>query len=62
MPFYIMHQRVIVCIGYFIKDWQWAVFPKYLLLASTSFIINVVLYEFAVKQVNYLRYHFGMKG
>lgn len=62
LPFYIMHQTVIVCIGYFIKDWQWAVFPKYLFLASTSFIVIMVLYEFAVKRVNALRYLFGMKG
>jgi hypothetical protein len=28
LPFYILHQTVIVVIGYFIKDWKWAVFPK----------------------------------
>ena len=61
LPFYILHQTVIVCIGYFIKDWQWAVFPKYLFLAATSFIVIMVLYEFVVKRVNALRYLFGMK-
>jgi len=62
LPFYILHQTVIVSIGYFIRDWQWAVFPKYLFLAATSFITIMVLYEFVVKRVNTLRYLFGMKG
>jgi hypothetical protein len=62
LPFYILHQTVIVSIGYFIRDWQLAVFPKYLFLATTSFVIIMGLYEFVVKRVNFLRYLFGMKG
>lgn len=62
LPFYILHQTVIVVIGYFIKDWGWVVFPKYLFLAATSFILIMVLYEFAVKRINFLHYLFGMKG
>jgi peptidoglycan/LPS O-acetylase OafA/YrhL len=62
LPFYILHQTVIVVIGYFIRDWDWAVFPKYLFLATTSFTSIMLLYEFAVKRVNFLRYVFGMKG
>lgn len=62
LPFYIMHQTVIVVIGYFIRDWRWAVMPKYLFLATTSFIVIMVLYEFAVKRINILRFLFGMKG
>ena len=62
LPFYILHQTVIVVIGYFIKDWTWAIFPKYLFLMITSFIVIMTLYEFVVKRVNALRYLFGMKG
>jgi len=62
LPFYILHQTVIILIGYFIADWRWAVFPKYLFLAASSFVIIMVLYEFVVKRVNMLRYLFGMKG
>jgi len=61
LPFYILHQTVIVVIGYFIADWRWTVFPKYLFLAGTSFIVIMILYEFAVKRVNLLRFLFGMK-
>jgi surface polysaccharide O-acyltransferase-like enzyme len=62
LPFYILHQSVIVVIGYFIKDWRWAVLPKSLFLSAWSFILIMFLYEFVVKRINLLRYLFGMKG
>ena len=62
LPFYILHQTVIVTVGFFIRDWELAVFPKYLFLASVSLIIIMVLYEFLVKRINVLRFLFGMKG
>lgn len=62
LPFYILHQTVIVVIGFFIRDWVLAVFPKYLFLASTSFIVIILLYEFIVKRIEALRFLFGMKG
>ncbi|MEJ2758030.1 MAG: acyltransferase family protein [Anaerolineales bacterium] len=62
LPFYIMHQSVIVVVGYFIRDWPWAIFPKYLFLASTSFIVIMALYEFIVRRVKFLHFFFGMKG
>jgi hypothetical protein len=61
LPFYVLHRTVIVLIGYFIRDWRWAVFLKHLFLAGTSFIVIVALYEFAVKRVRVLRFLFGMK-
>jgi len=62
LPFYILHQTVIVTVGYFIKDWRLAVFPKYLFLATVSFIIIMILYEFVVMRLSALRFLFGMKG
>ncbi len=62
LPFYILHQTVIVVVGFFIRNWQVAVFPKYLFLAAVSFMIIMVLYEFVVKRINILRLLFGMKG
>jgi hypothetical protein len=61
LPFYILHQTVIVAIGYFIKSWNWAVFPKYLFLAVTSFLLIIGVYEFVVRRVRFLRFLFGMK-
>lgn len=62
LPSYILHQTIIVVIGYLIVDWQWATLPKYLFLAATSFVTIMVLYEFLVRRVDVLRFAFGMKG
>lgn len=61
LPFYILHQTVIVVVGYFIKDWPWPILPKYAILAVTSFTIIVLIYEAAIKRSKSLRFLFGMK-
>ena len=62
LPFYILHQSVIVVIGFFIRDWAWPVFPKYLFLVAVSFAIIMLLYEFLVRRIGLLRTLFGMKA
>jgi surface polysaccharide O-acyltransferase-like enzyme len=61
LPFYILHQTVIVILGYFVRNWELAVFPKYLILAFFSFMIIVALYEGMVRRLAVTRYLFGMK-
>ena len=62
LPFYILHQTVIVLVGFIIREWDLAIFPKYLFLAAVSFTIIMLLYEFIVRRVNLLRFLFGMRG
>ena len=62
LPFYILHQTVIVVVGFFIRAWPLAVFPKYLFLALVSFAIIMLLYEGVVKRLALTRYLFGMKN
>ena len=61
MPFYILHQTVIVVIGFYIADWQTSVAGKYLVLSSLSFIVIIAAYDLLIKRVNTLRYLFGMQ-
>ncbi len=61
LPFYIMHQTVLLIIGYFVVQWQVPDFAKWVIIASTSFAIIMLLYEFLVRRVNVLRFLFGMK-
>jgi glucan biosynthesis protein C len=61
LPFYILHQTVIVIIGYVIRDWDLAVFPKFLFLVVLSFAVIMALYEGVVKRFSVTRYLFGMK-
>jgi peptidoglycan/LPS O-acetylase OafA/YrhL len=61
LPFYMLHQTVIVVIGFLIVDWHMPVIFKYLLLVVSSFVTIMALYEFVVRRVKVLRFLFGMK-
>jgi surface polysaccharide O-acyltransferase-like enzyme len=61
LPFYILHQSVIVIFGFFFIDWDVAVMMKYLVLSTVSFITIMLIYEFLVKRFGPLRFLFGMR-
>jgi hypothetical protein len=56
-----MHQTVLLCVGYFVVQWQIPDLLKYGIIAPSSFAIILSLYEFAVRRVNVLRFLFGMR-
>jgi len=61
LPFYILHQPVIVIVGYFIASWEVNVLTKYALLSTFSFLVIVLLYDKVIKRSHLLRFVFGMK-
>jgi hypothetical protein len=61
LPFYILHQTVIVVIGFFLASAPLGVPLKYAVLALVSLAIILGLYEGLVRRVGLLRYLFGMK-
>ena len=61
LPFYVLHQTVIVIIAYHIANWDMSVLAKYLVLSTASFAVIVGLYDLAIKRVNVLRFLFGLK-
>lgn len=61
LPFYILHQPVILSIGYFVVQWTLPIIAKYFIIASTSFIAIMMLYELLVRRINVLRFLFGMR-
>jgi glucan biosynthesis protein C len=61
LPFYILHQTIIVVIGFYIADWQTSVMLKYLTLSTLSFTVIIAVYDLLIKRVNVLRFLFGMK-
>jgi glucan biosynthesis protein C len=61
LPFYVLHQTIIVTIGYYVVQWNTGVGLKYLTIATTSFIGIMAIYEFLVRRINPLRFLFGMK-
>jgi surface polysaccharide O-acyltransferase-like enzyme len=61
LPFYILHQTVIVTIGFYITQLNWDPALKYVTIAIISFIIIMAIYELLIKRLKALRFLFGMR-
>jgi peptidoglycan/LPS O-acetylase OafA/YrhL len=62
VPFYLVHQPVIVVISYYVVQWNLTLPVKMLIVVLGSFVVSVGLYEFVIKRVGILRLLFGMKA
>lgn len=61
LPFYILHQTVIVIVAYFVVQTGLAIPFKYGITTVVSFIVIVILYELLVSRIGVLRFLFGMR-
>jgi len=61
LPYYMLHQTVIVVIGFYIKDWVMGVPIKFLILYIISAITIMGIYEFFIRRINPVRLLFGLK-
>jgi len=55
LPFYILHQTVIVTIGFAIRHWQIGPFSKFLFLLVTAFATIMLLYEGIIRPYRWSR-------
>lgn len=60
MPFYVIHQPIIVLIGFYIKNLNISIPIKYFMLISISFIIITSIYHFLIKPFRYTRFLHGI--
>lgn len=60
-PFYILHQTLIVVIGYYVVNLQESIFLKYLFVAIVSFVLTVAIYDFLIRPFRVTRFLFGVK-
>ena len=60
LPFYILHQPVIVLIAFWVIQLQIPIVVKYIIIVILSFIAIIVLFE-GIRRVGVLRFLFGMK-
>ena len=60
-PLYILHQTVIVIIGFFVVQWGFGVGAKYAIIVALSFAGSVLVYDILVKRTKITRFLFGMK-
>ncbi len=61
MPFYILHQTVLLSIGYFVMQWELPDTLKWIFVFTASLLILAVLVAFMIRKLDLLRFLFGMK-
>lgn len=62
LPFYILHQTIILVIGFFVVQWDLGVMLKYLIISTSSLVVTRAIYELFIKRVKVVRFLFGMKA
>jgi glucans biosynthesis protein C len=61
LPFYLLHQPIILSIGFWIAGWQIGVLSKFIVLSLVSFVSIALCYELFVRRINLLRFCLGLK-
>ena len=61
LPFYILHQTVLLGIGYFIMTWAIPDLLKWVIVFTASFIVIIALYTLLIRKFDLFRFLFGMK-
>lgn len=61
LPFYVLHQTVILTVGWFVVQWHLGMASKYALISTSSFLAIMALYELLIRRLNFLRFLFGMR-
>ncbi|MGD9148238.1 MAG: acyltransferase, partial [Anaerolineae bacterium] len=62
MPFFVLHQPVIIVIAYFVVQWDTGITAKLLVVVLGSFVVTLGVVELVIKRVNVLRGLFGTKS
>ncbi len=60
-PFFILHQTVIIVLGYYVINWGLSGTLEFLVIVVGTFVICGLLYELLIKRINMLRILFGLK-
>lgn len=60
LPFYILHQTVLLLIGYVVVQWNWSNWGKFGFIAVSALFTISVVYMLVIKPFNFSRFLFGM--
>ncbi len=61
-PFYILHQTVIIAIGYYVCQWDLSISAKYWTIAFLTLASCTLFYLFLIRPFNVMRFLFGVKA
>lgn len=60
LPIYILHQTIIIVIGFYILKTGVGVMPSYIIIIAASLVTTILIYE-GIRRNSRLRFFFGMK-
>jgi hypothetical protein len=61
LPFYVLHQTVIVLLAFYVVEWPISATLKYLIICLISLVVILAIYDVAVRRTRPTRLLFGMK-
>lgn len=61
LPFYLLHETVIVYVAWVVVRWDTHVVVKYSTVVAVSFAATLALYELLIRRFHVMRWLFGMK-
>lgn len=61
LPFFVLHQPVIIVIAFFVVQWNSGIWIKLPVVLLGSFLVTIGLYELVVRRIRLLRLLFGIK-
>lgn len=60
-PFYILHQTVLIIIGYYIIKLDSGIATKYILCVAGTYLFTLLMYEFLIRRIKFIQVFFGVK-
>lgn len=60
-PFYILHQTVLIAIGFYVVQFNWSLIAKYSAIVAGTFIFTMLIYELLVRRIKQVGLFFGVK-
>lgn len=59
-PFFILHQTVLIFIGYFVVQFDWMISTKFLCIVVGTFLVTLLIYEFVLRRSWAIGVFFGV--
>lgn len=60
-PVYILHQTVIVILGFYVVQWAMGVPLEFVTILTASVVVSFLIYDLLIKRFNLTRFLFGMR-
>ncbi len=61
LPFYMLHETIIVAVGFRVVQWQASILFKYVMISLASLLGTLALYELLIRRNRVGRFLFGMR-